>query len=338
MKALPQPYVVGVDGGSSKTIALVAAADGALLGGGRTGNCCWYSVGKQGAADAIAGAVRQALSQAGATPEQVAYACYCVTGADWPEDAPMLRDEVLRPLRLSADLTVKNDAFAALRAGTAEPYGVAICAGTGTNTAIVTPDGQEYAYGYFADAGSGGDIAQAGIHAVLRADDGRGSPTCLTDLLLGYFGYATLEALLRARLSGDLRPARIHTACPLVFEAAAAGDAVAREIIISQGHELALYATAAIRRFGMQATGFDVVLAGSVFKGHGPLLIDTVTADVLAVAPQARVVRPRCEPAGGAALLALEASGVRVTPLVLDRLCATQPGPEIFSTNMLTEA
>jgi len=282
--------------------------------------------------------VRQALAQAGVAPEQVAYACYCLTGADWPEDAPMLRDEVLRPLGLSAELAVKNDAFAALRAGTAEPYGVAICAGTGTNTAIVTPDGQEYAYGYFADAGSGGDIARCAIHAVLRADDGRGRPTSLTGLMLGNFGYATPEALLRARLSGELGSNRIHTACPLVFEAAAAGDAVARGIIVAQGHELALYATAAIRRFGMQESAFDVVLSGSIFKGRGPLLIDTVTADVLAVAPQARVVRPRCEPAGGAVLLALDACGVRVTPQVLDRLCATQPGPELFSTNTLTES
>jgi hypothetical protein len=50
------------------------------------------------------------------------------------------------------------------------------------------------------------------------------------------------------------------------------------------------------------------------------------------VAPLAQIVRPVCEPALGAALLALEAGGVAVDDMVMARLCQTQPGPELFAT------
>jgi N-acetylglucosamine kinase-like BadF-type ATPase len=327
----PLQRVVGVDGGSTKTIALVAEASGRILGAGRSGNCNWYTVGKAGAASAISEAVCAALDEADLAPEQISYARYCITGADWPEDHPML-EELLGALGLSQRLAVKNDVFAALRSGTADPYGVVICAGTGTNTAIVAPNGREYVYGYWVDYGGAGPLAQDAIRAVLRAADGRGRPTALTGRLLAHFGLADAERLLRALVERAIGPETTLTVCPLVFDAAADDDPVAHALIARMGHELALYATAGIRRLDMTELSFDVVLSGSVFKGHGSLLIDTIRRDILAVAPGARIVRPRFEPAVGAVILALEAVGVSVDERVLQHLAATQPGSQIFAT------
>jgi hypothetical protein len=82
----------------------------------------------------------------------------------------------------------------------------------------------------------------------------------------------------------------------------------------------------------MQHLAFDVVLAGSVFKGRGPLLIDTITQAVHRVAPQARIVRPQLEPALGSVLLAYDALGLTVTDEMVQNLVRTAPGPEFFST------
>jgi N-acetylglucosamine kinase-like BadF-type ATPase len=324
-------YVVGVDGGSTKTIALVADSRGRILGFGRAGNCCWYAIGKEQAEKVIALAVQMALGKAHVSPAQVEFAAYCITGADWPEDAPMLT-ELLRPARLSRKLMVRNDAFAALRAGTAEPYGVVVCDGTGTNTAVRAPDGREWAYGFWVDDGGAGNLSRAALRAVLRAEDGRGQPTLLTASVLAYLGYPTTEALLRAMVAHSVPQARMTTVCPLVFEAAERGDRVACDLIVRHGHEMGLYATAGIRRFAMQDLAFDVVLSGSVFKGRGPLLVDTIRTDVLAVAPLARIVKPCCEPVIGAVILALEAAGVTVDQDVLACLYQSQPAAELFQT------
>ncbi len=347
------PFVVGVDGGSTKTIALVADAAGHILGAGRSGNCNWYAVGKEGAASAISTAVQGALQQAGlgsydpaggGGTSDLSFAFYCITGADWPEDHPML-EGLLGTLGLSQRLAVKNDVFAALRSGTADPYGVVICAGTGTNTAIVAPDGREYVYGFWVDYGGAGPLAQDAIRAVLRAADGRGQPTALTDRLLAHFGLANVEdpvgfgaeALLRALEQRAIARETILTVCPLVFDAAAEDDPVARALVVHMGHELALYATAAIRRLDMTGLSFDVVLSGSVFKGRGALLTDTIREDILRVAAGARIVRPRFEPAVGAVILALEAVGVSVDDTVVQHLAETQPGTQIFATGSLRQ-
>jgi N-acetylglucosamine kinase-like BadF-type ATPase len=120
--------------------------------------------------------------------------------------------------------------------------------------------------------------------------------------------------------------------CPLVFEAAEEGDATARRIIVEQAETLAEYATAGIRRFGMQDLAFDVVLSGSLFKGRGPLLIDAVQRAVADVAPRAKVARPQYEPAVGGVLLAYDALEIRVSDEMYEQLARTTPDAELFNT------
>jgi N-acetylglucosamine kinase-like BadF-type ATPase len=108
------------------------------------------------------------------------------------------REDFLRGARLARQLTVKNDAFAGMRAGLRKPYGMVLAAGTGMNAAVITPDGDEWAFGYYDTLGGAGAIARAAFVAVLRAEDGRGQPTLLTQMLLEHLGCPTVEAMLRA--------------------------------------------------------------------------------------------------------------------------------------------
>ena len=111
-----------------------------------------------------------------------------------------------------------------------------------------------------------------------------------------------------------------------------AGDEVAATIIVNQGLALAEYATALIRRYGLANHEFDVVLSGSVFKGQGPLLIDTITQAIHRVAPCAHIVRAQFEPAVGGVLLAYDALGLAVSEAMHDALAQTAPGVGFFST------
>jgi N-acetylglucosamine kinase-like BadF-type ATPase len=175
-------------------------------------------------------------------------------------------------------------------------------------------------------------VAQEAIDAVLRADDGRGIPTTLTHIALDRLGYSSPEALLRSMVKGRIGREKTLSLCPLVFDAAFAGDKVAADIITKQGLALAGYATSAVRRFGMQNLDFDVVLSGSLFKGRGPLLIDTITQAIHYVTPRAQIVRTQLEPAVGGVLLAYDALGIMVTDVIYDKLAQTIPKPGFFDT------
>ena len=324
-------FVVGVDGGTTKTIALVADDEGHILGAGRGGNSNWTGPDVEQPMRVVVATVQQALDQAGLTGDDVAVGAFGLAGADWPEDHER-RQVVLERAGIARQVLVKNDTFVGLRAGTRRPHGVVIAAGTGCNVAAIAPDGREWHFGYYEDYGGAWTVAQEAIRAVLRAEDGRGQPTPLTGIVLAKLGYPSPEALLRAKIAGELPGKDVLSLCPLVFETAHAGDMVAVEIIVRQGLALAEYATVIIRRFDMQSLEFDVVLSGSVFKGQGPLLSDTIIQAVHRVAPHTHIVRVEFEPAVGGVLLAYDALGLTVTDEMYSNLARTVPAAEFFST------
>ncbi len=325
-------FVIGVDGGTTKTIALVADEEGRIVGAARGPGSNWTGEDVEAPMAIVADTVRAALRGARLSGDDVAMAMFCLAGADWPEDHAR-RHAVLARAGLARQICVKNDTFASLRAGTRLPYGIAIAAGTGSNTAVVAPDGREWAYGYYVTEGNGAsEIAEQALRALLRADDGRDPPTILTGMVLDKLGYPTVEALLRARVAGHIERSRLLGLCPLVFAAAAQGDAAAADILVRHGRALAEYAVALARRFAMLPLEFDVVLAGSLFKGPGPLLVDTITQAIHVVVPRARIVRARFEPAVGAVLLAYDALQLPASDEVYANLAHTVPPPPFFDT------
>jgi len=314
---------LGVDGGSSKTHAALVDASGALLGFGTAGNANQNTAGLENALGEISRAVRMALAQAHADPGDVALGCFCLAGADFPDDFVNLRAR-LEGLGMAQKVIVKNDTAAGLRSGLSRSWGVVVVCGTGFNAAGRARDGRELglpSYGPLTgDWGGGGDLGVEVVGAVMRARDGRGRPTLLTQMVLDALKLATTDELLQAIHLNRLSHRQVLELTPLLFEAAHAGDAVASELVVRMGNEVGLTANVFLERLDLAGTDAEVVLTGSIFKGRGPLLLDTVRKAVHALSPQARIVRPVLEPVAGAALLALELAGVAVTAQTNQRM------------------
>jgi N-acetylglucosamine kinase-like BadF-type ATPase len=124
---------------------------------------------------------------------------------------------------------------------------------------------------------------------------------------------------------GQFDQRRLLALVPLVFEAANEGDQVAQDLVVRVGTEVGTTANAIVKRLGLEATDVEVVLGGSVFKGKGPLLVDTVSQVVCRVAPRATIVLPEFEPVVGAVLLALEGLGLEVNEAVYANVRASLP-------------
>ena len=330
-------FVVGVDGGSTKTIALVADDRGRILAAARGGGSNWTGENVEVPMKVVVDTFRDATGRAGLTGEQITLGVFTLAGADWPEDHTR-REEFLGKAGIAQRVRVKNDSFGGLRAGLRKPYGMVLAAGTGMNAAVIAPDGTEWAFGYYENFGGAASMVRDVFSAVLRAEDGRGQPTLLTWMMLNHLDYPTVEAMLRASVLHRLDYGKFYAFAPLVFEAALKGDRIAVEILVHQGKGLAEYATAMARRFKMTEIEFDIVLAGSLFKGVGPLLIDTITQEVHQVAPRARIVRAHFEPAIGSVLLAYDALGIEVTGAIYARLAETTPDAKLFDTSRSSRA
>lgn len=308
-------YVLGVDGGGTKTYAVIVDEHGNIAGKGKAGNGN-HQLNYEEAKENIHIAVAEALNQAGIRIDQIARSCFGLAGADREYDFVILH-KMLSELDFdSARYELVCDTIIGLRAGTDKPYGISLICGTGVNSAGRSPSGEiiqiggfNYMYG---DFGGGSSLSVEVFRSVIRAWDKRGEETLLTEPLLQELGYSSVSAMFNDYLDQDLQPpARLAR---LLFPAAKAGDAVAIHILRQQGEALAQSAVAAITRLGMEGEAFDVVLAGSILtRGEGNFVLRYIQEAVAAVAPNAVVKKLTVEPVIGALLMAIEATGTKVS-------------------------
>ncbi|MDY6878033.1 MAG: BadF/BadG/BcrA/BcrD ATPase family protein [Chloroflexota bacterium] len=298
-------YALGVDGGGTKTIAIVVDGAGRELGLGRAGPSNYHTVGEPAAAANLGLAIGTALAQAGIT--RVNAACLGIAGSGRPEDACIM-ERLARPAIGGTAISVVNDALIALVAGTGgRRYGVVIISGTGSIAYGVDASGREWradGWGYIlGDEGSAYDIARQGLIAALRAQDGRGPATTLAERFTARLELAEIEGV--PFLIHDLGVPEVATLAPLVVAVADEGDAVAQGILAGAGEKLALAAQAVIAGLYWAGQPFPVILSGGVFQPGG-VVVQTVRERLAASAPQAQVILRGREPAWGAALLALQ--------------------------------
>ena len=321
--------MLGVDGGNTKTVALVATADGAIVGAGRDGCADIHGASSPDAAvDAIAGAVRAALVAAGAGAGDLGAAVFSLAGADWPEDLALLRSALPAALPALAAFDVMNDAIGAVRAGTDDGVGVSVVSGTGGAIGARNAAGERWHLGFWPDGMGGRAIGRNALRAIYRAGLALGPATSLSERAFALFGVGSSLELLHAFTARDrgLGEDDLPRLAAVVLDEAAAGDPIARAIATTEGRHLGAAARVAAGRVGFGDAPFPLVIAGGVLRHRASsLIVDAIAAEV----PLGQIVRPAWEPAIGALLLALDA--VAATP-DLARLRTTLPPSELFAT------
>jgi len=317
---IPLKYYLGVDGGGSKTYALISDERGNIVGKGHSGNGN-HQIDREEARRNIRESVEMALRQAKLSPDAIEFAYFGLAGADREADFAILRPMIAELGFPGHEIVC--DTMIALRAGTDLPYGVVLICGTGTNSAGKNPRGESWQCGgfdyLFGDFGGGGSLCIEVFRSVIRAWDGREKATLLTQLLLDELGYGSVQEMYDDYLDGQKSPPL--QIAKLLFTAALQGDDVALAVIRKQGEELGKSAQAVIRRLRMERDAFNVVLAGSILtRGEGDLIRAYIDKAVRETAPGASVVKLRVEPVVGAVWLAMEAGGRPLAQEIYERL------------------
>lgn len=296
-------HVLGIDAGGTKTLALLADETGRVLGRGLGGGANLKTHGELEVEKVFHRVIEEAEAEANVKPDAIALG---VAGADRPEDHAVLR-EILRRMGFRRRVLVTNDARVALVAGSPSRVGLALICGTGSIAWGQNASGEIARAGgwgwHLGDEGSGFWIGVRAVRAALRAADGRGPSTALTDSVREHFGIESLEQIVRIVYDGEFPRHRIAMAAPRVARAAAAGDSVAQGILEAAAGELAAAAESVIGRLRLPDNPYDIVLSGGTF-GAVPTLAEAVAARLSAPAATVRLLTD--EPAMGAVKLAME--------------------------------
>jgi len=303
-----QHSVVGVDGGGTKTEAVIMDSDLRVIGEGRSGPSNPLRVGVTSAAAAVREAIDNACASAKIRRSDVESAQVGLAGARKHELRERMR-EVLLALGIR-EIEVVTDAEIALYGATDGAPGIVVIAGTGSICCGMNARGKKFCAGGWGplagDEGAGAWIARQALRAVAYASDGRGPETLLTEFACNYFHVSTADDLTTAIYAPTITNERIAGFGKDVVEAAKRKDPVAAQIILDGGKELGVAAVAVIRNLQMERERFQIAFVGGVFRASGEMIIKPLKAEVAKVAPRAYYEPPHFSPAVAAARMARE--------------------------------
>ncbi|MGC4153158.1 MAG: hypothetical protein QM628_08750 [Propionicimonas sp.] len=332
-------FHLAVDGGNSKTVAVVVDGSGAVVGRGRSGCCDIYATEtpEEGAA-AVVEAAERALSEAGQST--VDGAAFRLASCDWPEDIEWWTSQLQARLSSVAALApqrlqVGNDSLSSLRLGDLDGVGISVVVGTGPAVGARSSTGREAWSGvWIFDSLGGIGMSDLAMAAVAKEWLGIGPKTALTGAMLDLFGEPDVWRLTHGfrRRFGARNPTELRRATRTVMQVAAEGDPVARRLVAEQGELFADYAEAIAGQAGIAtADGARVVVNGSIATSSVGVVREALLHSLSRRFPNSQVTVADGPPIAGVALDALAAGGAPLSGALRDTLC-TATHPDWFLT------
>src|SRR5215212_8197788 len=260
-------YILGVDGGGTKTLALLGDLDGNILARGLSGPSNYNAVGFHTACLALADAISMARKDYSG---EITSLCLGLAGAGRKEDSERFENWAVNKFPKTA-VTVTSDAEILLMAGSPSGPALALICGTGSIVYGQTVTGELIragGWGYlFGDEGSGYAIGIAALRAVIQAHDGRGPETLLSELVLKRYGLHQPPELVRAVYGSESPRPGVAALSNLVEQASGRADPVAIAILEDSSRELARAIAALYPKLGTSTVPL-IITGGTILHGR----------------------------------------------------------------------
>lgn len=259
-------FAVGVDGGGTRTRAVVLDEVGSCVGRAEGDAAAADAVDPGPAAEAVAGVCRTAARAAGIElPVDALWAGLAGAGREAARSAV---EAALGHTGVARVVHVGTDVEAAFHDAFPKGPGVLLIAGTGSIAWGRAENGREGRAGgwghHIGDEGSGYAIGLDALRAVVRDADGRGPKTALSEAILEHLGVSAADDLVR--WTAAAQRADLAALAPVVATVATAGDAAAREIVEHAVEELAHDVLAVLEKLGPWRVLPHVALAGGLLR------------------------------------------------------------------------
>lgn len=268
-------YILGVDGGGSKTTVQIADIKGKMVAGVVSGASSYKSVGIIEAIENLNKGVFGAIKNL-KTSKDVYFisSCFGFAGNDTEEDSKTYKEIVFNN-KLSSYLDPKrtiicNDTRIGIELGGKNNNKIIVIAGTGSNCLGINEGGEQAgASGWdyiLADEGSGYAVGLSALKAVMRAYDGRGKKTLLSKTILKELNLKKVLDLVRWAYDEPFSKVRIGALAKTVSMTAQMGDRVSIDILVKEAEEAAVAVITVAGKLGFKNKSFDLIFTGSLFK------------------------------------------------------------------------
>jgi N-acetylglucosamine kinase-like BadF-type ATPase len=304
-------YYLGIDGGGSKTEALMSDENGFIIKAVKGGASNPHFTGREAALDALRHVITMAIEDIDvAVLRKVAV---CISGVK------TYRSEISEMIGIDKErVAFYTDELNTFIGALAKDYGVIVLAGTGSFAMGKDKDGRECIIGgwgpIIGDPGSGYWIALRALRTAAMEYDGLSGHTALTDKIKEYYGIESINELKRVVSMDNVSPV-----AALVKEAAQEKDEQAIAIVRETARQLAQMAGAVIDRLKIDDGDYSLALTGGI-SNFGQLLMPCFVDTIRANYHNINIVEPLFPPAIGAVMLAMKEDGICWDENILNNL------------------
>jgi N-acetylglucosamine kinase-like BadF-type ATPase len=297
-------WVLGVDGGGTKTTACAADMAGNVIGRIEKGPSNYHVIGLGNFAAIIAEIIDELCRVHKLDKNKLIIASLGLAGADRPGDREKLIG-VLTNLGLCCQYLINSDAKIALAAGLGEICGIVLIAGTGSIAYGINKAGQIIRAGGWghivSDEGSGYYIGRLALVRSLKSAEGRDRPTAMLPCVMKFIGTNNTDGIIEYIYRPDAGKAAVAALSEVVAACAAQGDESAVEILAQAADELAELVMSVLNRGFVGEKSVRVCTYGGVISNM-PILRRYLAERLT---PRAELIVPVDEPVLGAIQLGL---------------------------------
>jgi N-acetylglucosamine kinase-like BadF-type ATPase len=233
-----EKYVLGVDGGGTKTEVVLVNRKGTVIAITRGGSTNYQAIGGEGVKLELSTLFRKILKKTNVSTGKIARLFLGLAGAGRKSDQNAII-KLFDGSEFEDKISVKSDAIIALTGAFSNRPGIIIIAGTGaicfgknSKNKIVRAGGWGYLLG---DEGSGYFVGRNAITSALKDFDGRGEKTSLRNVVETRYNLESIEEVIPLIYQNKINRVAIADLAPLVFEQAKQGDQVAHQIVKKTG-------------------------------------------------------------------------------------------------------
>lgn len=294
-------YVIGVDGGGTKTTVALADLNGSIVRSITIGSASPRNIGIDKTVESVVGGIKKVIRK----NTVFIFVGLPAIEEEYKLKASEIEKKISRRVSKKAKIKVGSDQIVAFRSGTNEKSGVMIISGTGCSVHGWRGGREAKAsgWGWLADEGSAIWTGRKVLQTVLKDIDSRGRKTELTKLVFKKLKVSTPEKLI-SKIYNDKFLKILASLSITADQAAKEGDRAARMIMREGGEEVALATEAVIKNLGFRGKKFPLVLVGSMFNSDN--FKKSFELHIKQSASKANIIYPKEKPVLGAVKLAIE--------------------------------
>ena len=254
-------YVLGVDGGGTKTDAVIADENGVAIATASNGGANWERMGIEKALTSLEEVIRNAATAASIQTSQIESASFAIAGIDWPDDV-----KLYLPITDRLGITnfqFMNDSFAALYAGAGKLEGIVSIAGTGGKTAGIYAGKEAQTMGMeLGEGGGAGQLVGLALEYIAMQHHQSAEPSALYQLIPTLMNMEPGTPFFQAVARSGLR--LNESLAPEIFKLTATSDPGAMYAVTRTAAQHANDVIGIAKQLGISNESITIVRAGGL--------------------------------------------------------------------------